>query len=189
MLTLSSHEPYDVPTEKVIAGNDEESMFLNACHYTDKTLGEFIAQAKQKPWWKNTLVVLVADHGHRHPFNKELKSKERFHIPMLWLGGALSKKDTTINCYASQTDLVNTLLAQINKPSNEFMFSKNILGNNAQSFATYFFSDGYGFLKPNQYIIYDNVGKNLFKKDGASKKDIDISKAYQQILFTDYNKR
>ena len=108
---------------------------------------------------------------------------------MLWLGGALSKKDTTVNLYASQTDIVNTLLAQIDKPSNAFTFSKDILGNNAQSFAAYFFTDGYGFVRPGQYIVYDNVGKNFFKKEGASEKDGDVSKAYQQILFKDYNKR
>ncbi len=74
-----------------IKGTDAESMFLNACHYTDKSPGDFIASAKQKPWWKNTLVVITADHGHRHPRNKELKDKERFRIPLLLLGGAVQE--------------------------------------------------------------------------------------------------
>jgi len=35
-LTLSSHEPFDVPMKTVFQGADENSMFLNASHYTDK---------------------------------------------------------------------------------------------------------------------------------------------------------
>lgn len=189
MLTLSSHEPFDVPMEKFIKGDDMESLFLNSCHYTDKCLGAFIQKAEQQDWWKNTLVVLVADHGHRLPYNKELKSKERFRIPMLWLGGALAKRDTIITMYASQTDIANTLLAQLNKTEDDFIFSKNILAPNAKQFAVYFFNDGYGFVQPGKHIVYDNAGKQFFKTDGASEKNIDVSKAYQQTLFEDYNKR
>jgi phosphoglycerol transferase MdoB-like AlkP superfamily enzyme len=187
MLTLSSHEPFDVPMEPLIKRTDTESMFLNACHYTDKSLGDFIAKAKQQPWWENTLLLLVADHGHRYPHNKDLKTKERFHIPMLWLGGAI-KKDTVIDTFASHTDIANTLLAQLGSPAEEFNFSKNIIGNSTPSFAMYFFNDGYGFVSPTNYIIYDNPGKNFFKKVGTE-KELDKSKAYQQILFEDYNRR
>src|SRR5690606_7393298 len=35
ILTLSSHEPFDVPIEPLLPGNDAESLFLNSCHYTD----------------------------------------------------------------------------------------------------------------------------------------------------------
>jgi phosphoglycerol transferase MdoB-like AlkP superfamily enzyme len=189
MLSLSSHEPFDVPMEPYIKGKDGESLFLNACHYTDKSLGSFISSAKQKPWWKNTIVIFIADHGHPYPGNKKQESKERFQIPMIWIGGALTKQDTTISTYATQTDIANTLLAQLDKPSDEFSFSKNILDKNAQSFAVYFFNNGYGFIKPHQYIIYDNTGMQFLKSDSASQHDLDVSKAYQQVLYEDYNKR
>ncbi|HEY8935953.1 MAG TPA: sulfatase-like hydrolase/transferase, partial [Cyclobacteriaceae bacterium] len=189
MLSLSSHEPFDVPMTPYIKGTDEESLFLNACHYTDKSIGDFITSAKQKLWWKNTIVIFIADHGHRYPGNKKLESKERFQIPMLWIGGTLAKQDTTVNTYANQTDIANTLLAQLDKPSDEFLFSKNILDKAVQSFAVYFFNDGYGFVTPHQYIIYDNTGKQFLKSDSASQHDLDVSKAYQQVLYEDYNKR
>jgi phosphoglycerol transferase MdoB-like AlkP superfamily enzyme len=188
ILTLSSHEPFDVPMVPYITGKDAESMFLNACHYTDKSLGDFIAAAKQKPWWKNTLIVITADHGHRHPRNKELKDKERFKIPLLFLGGAV-KEDTVIHTLSGQTDIANTILAQIDKTYPEFKFSKNIMGNHVVPFAAYFFNDGYGFLKPGQYIIHDNPGKQFLRRDGADANDLDVSKAYQQTLFSDFNSR
>jgi phosphoglycerol transferase MdoB-like AlkP superfamily enzyme len=171
-----------------ITGKDEESLFLNACHYTDKSLGDFIRSCKEKPLWQNTLFIITADHGHRHPRHKELKDKERFRIPMLWLGGAI-KKDTVIHTLSGQTDIANTLLAQLDKSSSEFTFSKNIMGNHVVPFAAYFFNDGYGFLKPGTYIVYDNPGKQFLKADGADSATLALSKAYQQYLYSDYNKK
>lgn len=188
LLTLSSHEPFDVPMEPYIEGDDEESLFLNSCYYTDKSLGTFIASCKRQSWWDNTVVIITADHGHRHPHNKELKDKERFKIPLLMIGGAV-KKDTVIHTLSGQTDIANTLLAQLDKPSPEFTFSKNILGNKTVPFAAYFFNDGYGFLTPGKFVVYDNLGKQFLKNEGAREEDLDLSKAYQQTLFSDYNSK
>ncbi len=188
MLTLSSHEPFDVPMPTQIKGTDQESLFLNACYYTDKSLGDFIHKAQKESWWSNTLIIITADHGHRLPGNLELKNKERFHIPMLWLGGAIIK-DTVIHTYANQTDIANTLLGQVDVAQDEFRFSKNILGNNTKSFAAYFFDNGYGFVKPGKFVSYDNPGMQFLDKVGSSQEDLDTTKAYQQILYIDFNKK
>jgi phosphoglycerol transferase MdoB-like AlkP superfamily enzyme len=186
ILTLSSHEPFDVPQTPIIKDKDEESLFINSCHYTDKSLGTFIQYCKRQSWWQNTLVIITADHGHRLPGNKELNSKERFHIPLLMIGGTV-EKDTVVHTIGNQTDISNTLLGQINKPDPAFLFSKNLLSDDAKSFAAYFYNDGYGFIKPHCYIVYDNPGKQFIKVEGAHPSDLEESKAYQQKLFTNYN--
>jgi hypothetical protein len=134
-------------------------------------------------------MIIIADHGHRFPGNKEIKDKERFRIPMLWIGGVVAKRDTVIHTISNQTDIANTVLAQLEKPHKEFNFSKNILSNKPNSFAVYFYNDGYGFITKDQYIIYDNPGKQFLKSTNATQKDLDVSKAYQQVLFEDYNKK
>jgi phosphoglycerol transferase MdoB-like AlkP superfamily enzyme len=186
VLSLSSHEPFDVPMERVIQGQDQEALFLNSCVYTDRSIGEFITKAKRSPWWKNTVVIFVADHGHRNPGNKLLQDKERYRIPLLMIGGAV-QQDSVIHTYASQTDLANTILAQLDKPSPEFKFSKNILSKNVSSFASYYFNNGYGFVTPDSYIVYDNTGRQFLRKEGAADDQLAISKAYQQMIFSDFN--
>ena len=186
ILSLSSHEPFDVPMIPHFNGLDEESLFLNSCYYTDKSIGDFVIKAKAAPWWKNTVVVFVADHGHRLPGRKELKDKERFRIPMLMIGGPIEKK-SRVDKVSSQTDIANTILAQLDKPQPAFTFSKNIFSPESKSFAVYFFNDGYGFVTEDQYIIYDNIGKQFLRNDGANEDDLQRSKSYEQILFTDYN--
>lgn len=188
VLTLSSHEPFDVPMTSAFSGNDEASLFLNSCHYTDRSIGDFISKAKQSSWWKNTVVMFVADHGHRLPRHTVIREKERFRIPFLITGGAV-RKDSVIHTLSGQTDIANTLLGQLGHPSGDFRFSKNILSIDTRPFAAYFFNDGYGFLTPEAYIIYDNTSNQLLRKTGAGEKEIEISKSYQQILYSDYNKR
>lgn len=188
VLTLSSHEPFDVPMKQKFKGNDEESLFLNSCYFTDSTIGDFVRKARTRPWWNNSVIVFVADHGHRHPGNKQARDKERFRIPLLMIGGALSR-DTVIHTYGNQTDIANTLLAQLDKPSDDFRFSKNLLHPKSRSFSIYFFNDGYGFVDEDSYIVYDNAGKQFTRRETDSDNDIEISKAYQQILYSDYNKK
>jgi phosphoglycerol transferase MdoB-like AlkP superfamily enzyme len=188
ILSLSSHEPFDVPMVTRFAGNDGENLFLNSCYYTDKSIGEFIVKAKASTWWEKTVVIFVADHGHRLPRNKELQDKDRYRIPLLMVGGAI-RKDTVIDKFAGQTDLANTLLAQLGEPDAAFTFSKDILSRTSRSFAMYFFNDGYGFVTPDQYIIYDNIGKQFLRGADSSAEDLDRTRAYEQILFTDYNNK
>ena len=188
ILSLSSHEPFDVPMVPKFPGSDVESLFLNSCHYTDKSIGEFMVKARTSPWWENTVVIFVADHGHPLPGRKELNNERRYRIPLLMTGGAI-RSDTLIQKFASQTDLANTLLSQLADPSPAFTFSKDILSPSSESFAMYFFNDGYGFVSPDQYAIFDNIGKQFLREDGCSAEDLDRTRSYQQILFTDYNNK
>lgn len=188
ILSQSSHEPFDVPMVTQFPGNDEENRFINSCYYTDKSIGEFMAEARNTSWWDDTVIIFMADHGHRYPRNKGIMDRERYKIPLLMVGGAVAR-DTVIHTYAGQTDFPNTLLGQLSHPSAAFTFSKNILSPNAQSFAIYFFNDGYGFVDPERYIVYDNVGKQFLRREGATPEDLTRTQAYEQVLYTDYNRK
>ncbi|ELR73576.1 putative sulfatase [Fulvivirga imtechensis AK7] len=190
MLSLSSHEPFDVPMETVIEGDDDKSMFLNSAHYTDRALGKFFDQAKASAWWKNTLVVITADHGHALPDNKGVTNPNRFKIPMIWTGGALAKADTVINSFTSQTDIANTILGQLGKNNNKFKFSQNVLKTDKEGFAVYIYNNGFGFTAPGKHIVYDNIGQRYLTKKGITgEADLDKSKAYMQTLYHDFNNR
>ncbi|MDP4227454.1 MAG: sulfatase-like hydrolase/transferase [Bacteroidota bacterium] len=65
--TLSNHDPFDVPMKTVFAGKDDDNKFLNSAYYTDQCIGNFVRRAKKAPWWKNTVIIFVADHGSPRP--------------------------------------------------------------------------------------------------------------------------
>ncbi len=189
IFTLSSHEPFEVPMETKIQGDDEEAKFLNSAYYTDRCLGNFIENAKKETWWENTLVVITADHGSRHPGNSPVYVNEKFHIPMLWLGGALTKTDTVITNYCSQTDIAPSILQQLKIPADEFKFGKNIFAKNQPSFAFYAFNNGFSFINDSTNIIYDLTSKKYLLKQHANPLDLKSGKAFLQILISDFNER
>ncbi|HPH84879.1 MAG TPA: sulfatase-like hydrolase/transferase [Ferruginibacter sp.] len=184
-LTLSSHEPYETPVPSVIKGKDDESLFLNSIHYTDSTIFELVNQCKKQPWWNNTILIIIADHGHRLP--RTGSRVDDFKIPMLWLGGAIKKQPGEIAITGSQVDLPATLLAQYGFAQNPFPWSKNLLGNPLKQWAYFSFNNGFGYVEPGSYFIFDNVGKRMIEQKGPVPETmIRKGKAMQQESFGDY---
>ena len=188
-LTLSSHEPFEVPMDTFIEGEDEESLFLNSAHYTDKSLGAFIESAKKEDWWPNTLVIITADHGSRLlGYHNASHDYRKFKVPMLWLGGALTISDTVISTYGSHTDIAKTLLSQVNIENPNYIFSKNLLSQTPKSFAFYAFNHGFGFINDTLRLVFDGIKKEYSIKEGKyTDKDLSIGKAYLQKLYSDFN--
>ncbi|QNP51500.1 LTA synthase family protein [Hymenobacter qilianensis] len=138
--TLSSHEPFDIPIPKKFPGTNETALFRNSIYYTDWALGRFLRQASQQPWWDNTLVVLVADHGHPLPGNSSNESPAKFHIPLVLAGGALrpEARGRVVASFGTQTDVATTLLSQLNLPTQEYAWGRDLLrpGANLSRFIT-----------------------------------------------------
>lgn len=187
--TLSSHEPFDVPMETVIEGSDRESKFYNSVYYTDRELGKFIDAAKQQSWWDSTLIIMVADHGTRIG-NISHYDINRFHIPMLWIGGALSVKDTLISKYASQTDIATTLLNQLDLDTKDFLFGKDIFNISSPSYAYYTIQNGFTFVNDSVYLVYDLANNEYIDQKGKPDTlDYEIGKAYLQKVLQDFVNR
>ena len=190
MMTQSSHEPFDVPMETVIEGDDEIHRFMNSAYYTDKCFGEFIAKAKQSKWWDNTLIVVTADHGHIYPKNPGVSNPGKFKIPMLWLGGAIAARDTIIHTVAGHTDIPNTILGQLGMFDKDFVFSHDILSHNYKPFAVFVYNNGFGMVKPGKVVVFDNIANRVIQEEGSpSVEDLDEGKAYMQKLYWDFNSR
>ncbi len=186
MFTLSSHEPFDVPAPTIFKGDSQGQKFLNSLHYADASLGEFIRAAKTKSWWDSTLVVIVADHGHPLPELAGGKSPQ-YHIPMLWLGGALERDSLKVDNLGSQTDLAATLLGQLGHPNASFRWSNDLLQQNRTPYAFFTFNNGFGWITPHGRLVYDNVGRRIMPESSRSQSlDLRRGQAYQQTLIDDY---
>ena len=189
-MALSSHEPFIVPMPTAIEGNDEENLFLNSAYYSDKAVGDFINAAKQSKWWDNTLIVITSDHGSRHPGYATSYDPVKFNVPMIWVGGAISKKDTIITTIASQTDIPLTILHQIGIQNQNYTFSKDILGSPVYPFAFYDFNDGFGFIDDSCQMVFDNISHTIIWQKGENTgKAAEIGQAYLQTFSDDFVKK
>ena len=188
-MTLSNHNPFDVPMEPVFPGNSFEDIFFNSSYYSDKCLGEFISKAKSTEWYKNTLFILLGDHGTRIGNENEFDLK-RYKIPMLWLGGALKSGQINIDRYGSQTDLANTLLSQLNLSASQYKFSKNLLDPESPSFAFYSCQNGFGMISDSVHLVYHLPASEFYIEIGSEASDWGKTcLAYMQYLSADFIKR
>ncbi len=189
ILTLSSHEPFDVPMEPVFIGSDDLAKYKNSVYYTDKTLGSFLDWAKETDWWKNTLIIMVADHAARIFSDMPNYKQNVFKIPMLWVGGAVSKRDLRIEKLGSQVDIPTTLLDQLGIIGS-FPFGKDILSDQSKSFAFYTYNEGFGFITDSSAVGFDLKSKMNVLSEGKDPESAEKKgKAYLQVLFNDYLKR
>jgi len=186
-LTLSSHEPFETPMQPVFKGNDKETKFFNSLHYTDSIVYNFITDLKKLPMWKNTVVIISADHGHYLPITG--KRADDYRIPVLWLGGAL-KKQGIIDNVVSQIDMAGNLAHQLHFPGDLFRFSKNIFDSTSKHWAFFTFNDGMGFITDSSRLLFDNAGKKTVFKEGRSNTEHEkIAKALMQKVYSDFLKR
>lgn len=186
--TMSSHEPFVVPMETKIPGEDNGAKLKNAIAYTDQCLGDFFKKCKESGIWDNTLFVLVADHGTRHVGNLQPHLPEAYRIPLIFTGGAMSVRDSVVNTLGSQTDLVATLLAQLGMDASAYRYSKNLLDSSAVPFAFYAFSNAAAVVNEKGAYIYDlktkaNIGNDQDPRDG------ELLKAYLQMLDGDFKEK
>lgn len=183
-LTLSSHEPFEVPFHHL------DDLYLNSVAFTDSCIGSFIDSLKTLPIWDNTLVILLSDHGYLYPHHLKQYMPERQKMPMLWLGGII-KQPQRISGFASQIDLAATLLAQMQLDYSAFTFSKNILNPQSPQFAFYTFPNGFGFIDSTGVSVYDCESDKLLLNTTESGMETRVKKgkAFLQTLYDDLSSR
>lgn len=157
ILTLSSHEPFDVPTT-----NQYGHLYLNSVAYTDSCLGAFVDALKQTNQWGNTIVLLSSDHGYPYPEGITRDNPMRYRIPMAIIGGAV-KRPGEIRTLCSQIDLIPTVLNEMGLDASAYKFSKNVLDTTLLEFAFYSFNDGFALLRLNDTIVVDAKPNILLK--------------------------
>ena len=151
--TISSHEPWEVPYQRL------DNKVHNAFAYTDHCVGQFLDSLSRTSVWDNLLVVVYADHGHTYGLTFD--NPEFFHMPLFFIGGAVSKV-RTYDTIIAQNDMVATILSQMGIPHNEeFPWSRNVFSRNY----TYPFA-------------YCNYPAGALFVDGSGKTMMDVQSGY-----------
>lgn len=121
IMTTSNHRPYTYPAGRIDipspGGRD------GAVKYTDYAIGKFIRDAQKKPWFKDTLFVIVADHC-ASAAGKTRLPVTGYHIPLIFYAPALLKP-AVFAPIVSQIDIAPTLMEVLGKNGSAQFFGRS----------------------------------------------------------------
>jgi phosphoglycerol transferase MdoB-like AlkP superfamily enzyme len=169
IMTTSNHRPYtyangriDIPSP---GGRD------GAVKYTDYSIGHFLDKAKTKPWFADTLFVIVADHCASAAGKTKLPVPG-YHIPMIMYAPSLLKPGKYTEL-VSQIDIAPTLIDVLGVEGDDHFFGTSVFeqGKNFQRRAFISNYQELGYLTQNQLTVLGPKQKvETFKiaKDGSA---------------------
>ena len=130
-------------------------------------------------------MIISADHGHYLPITG--KQADNYRIPVLWLGGALQKKNVVVDKTVDQLDMAGSLVKQLHLNQNPFKFSKDVFDSTSKHWAFFTYNDGVGFVTDSSRNLFDNAGKRtVFEEGKANPEHEKIAKALMQKVYSDF---
>jgi len=197
MFSTSNHTPFDYPDGKIkLLDGIEKRNVKNAVKYADYAIGEFIKLAKKNGYYKDTVIVIVADHNVR-VYGKDMVPVNMFHIPALILGGDI--KPMKYNEISTQPDVLATALDLIGADLKYPIMGHSIFSDKKQNIALMQFHDSYALriknkvavLRPNKKaitFIYENKHLKQTEHDKKLEKDalafvITLNYIYNEKLY------
>ncbi len=144
ILTVTNHQPYQVPAGRVdmLPGEDTEILRLNAYRYADWALGRFFDKAGEAEYFDKTIFVLVADHGQG--LNLALGiDVPGYRLPcVIYAPSAVTPK--RISVISSQVDIAPTLLSLMGGKYEHCFLGRDILSVEP--------GDGFAVLHQDDYL-------------------------------------
>jgi phosphoglycerol transferase MdoB-like AlkP superfamily enzyme len=144
IMTTSNHRPYTYPSGRINipskTGRD------GAVKYTDWAIGHFLEQAKSKPWFADTLFIIVADHNASVAGKQSLPPNKYLIPAVLYWPGKLAPQRIAV--MSSQIDLTPTVLALLGIRTGGVFFGQNLLTDNPEPRAFLVNYQELGYLTP-----------------------------------------
>ncbi len=109
ILTISNHPPFAIPEQFKSQSSDPR---LRAVEYADWCIGDFLSKAKRKPWYNNTVFVLLGDHGQVVGKTDSELPQSYNHVPLMVFGPGV--KNGVYDGLSGQVDVMPTVLGLLN---------------------------------------------------------------------------
>jgi len=129
--TLSNHTPYALPTPlpvEPVTDRGTLSEHLTAMRYSDWALGQFFEKARHEPYFKDTLFVVVGDHGFGNDEQITEMDLGRFNVPLLLIGPGIQEKfGARRDTVGTQIDIVPTIMGRLGGEFRQQCWGRDLL--------------------------------------------------------------
>lgn len=124
LLTVSNHRPFTYPDGRIERPSSEQTRD-NAIQYADWALGRFFREVKTRPYYKDTLFVVMGDHGAR-VYGKQQFPMKSYRVPVLMKfpdGGHAGERSQTLGC---SLDVAPTIMGVLGGDYPSVFFGRDI---------------------------------------------------------------
>ncbi|MCG2793440.1 MAG: sulfatase-like hydrolase/transferase, partial [Weeksellaceae bacterium] len=185
VMNTSNHRPYTYPEGKIDipSGSGREG----AVKYTDYAIGQFFKKIKNKPWYKNTIVIIVADHCASSAGKNDI-DVAKYHIPAM-IVNLNNKEPFRIEKMCSQIDLYPTLFSLLGWTYESNLYGKNVL---SETYIPRIFVSTYqklGYMENNKLVILGPQQKTetyLYDKEKNKQNPEMLSEQYVKKAIANY---
>jgi phosphoglycerol transferase MdoB-like AlkP superfamily enzyme len=157
IMTVSNHRPFTYPDGRIDISPAEQSR-EGAVKYTDYCINKFLKEASLKPWFNNSIFVIVSDHCASSAGSTQLPVNV-YHIPLLIYSPA-NLQPSVVSSVTAQIDIAPTILGLLNFNYKSKFFGQDIFAVSAEKRCAYISTyQGLGYIKNEQLIIQSPVKK------------------------------
>ncbi|UPT71013.1 MAG: LTA synthase family protein [Flavobacterium sp. JAD_PAG50586_2] len=177
VMTTSNHRPYTYPDNAIDipSGTGREG----AVKYTDYALKNMFEKVKSKPWFKNTVFIIIADHCASSAGKDEI-DVANYHIPA-FIVNLPEYQNQKIKKQCSQIDFFPTFFSLLHWNYESNFFGKDILKSDFEERAFVGTYRKLVLMKNDRVMILsDQKRQNFYKwnKDDNSLKSIPMDKSF-----------
>jgi len=177
IFTLSSHHPYGVPERYKDKFPEGPGEIIKSLGYTDYALRNFFDSASTKPWFKNTLFIITADHPFKidtHFLPEYKLSSRKYAVPIIFYKpGEIKQKVCTR--IAQQIDIMPSILDYLNYPKSYKAFGHSVFSDTIDSYGYQFRNQIYQIYNDDYILYFDgykSIGLYNYKKDSLEKENL-----------------
>lgn len=163
-LSVSNHKPYTYPAGRI----PEDPMKKKRSHavkYSDWALGEFFARAEKEPFYRDTIFVIIADHGARVYGSQEIPIKS-YKIPLLIIAPGL--KPGRSNVLGSSADVPPTVMSLLNQSYKSPFFGKSLLIESKHRWVALNHNRSAGYYDGHNLVVLGLNRNNAFYEESVS---------------------
>jgi phosphoglycerol transferase MdoB-like AlkP superfamily enzyme len=175
-LSVSNHKPYTYPPGR-IPEDPQKKKRANAVKYTDWALGNFFDKAKKEPFYKNTIFVVIADHGARVYGSQEIPIKS-YEIPLLIIAPGL--KSSVNPTLGSSIDVPPTILDLLNLSYVSPFFGKSLFSGSKNRWVPLNHNRDIGYYDGKDMVVL-GLNKTIFYYLEKGKSNIEKTDSVEPV--------
>lgn len=174
IFTLSSHHPFNLPSNYKNKFPEKEMPILKCISYTDNSLRLFFNQIKKSNWYKNTLFVITADHTGTPSNDFNFNSIGSFQIPLLFFKPDNSLKGVNENLI-QHLDILPSILNYLNFNKKFVAFGNSAFNSEQNKFVINMINNNYLIMQNDSLILFNGTNPTAlfnYKTDSLLKNNL-----------------